>query len=103
MSLRILGQVRLGRGEMGQAEAALRHSLQILGELNSDYEAARTKLSLARLGVERHLAEPAERRQTLAAETAAWLEQARHTFEKLGAAADLAEAHALQTRLERGR
>ena len=52
LSCRMLGRVHMARGEDEPAEAALRQSLQILGDLDSKYEVAKTKLSLVRLAVE---------------------------------------------------
>jgi len=85
MSRRMLGQVHLARNEWELARAALRHSLQILDGLN-EYEAAKTKLSLARAMIETGLTTD---------EARAYLAQAIQTFEKLGAQADLAEAQTL--------
>lgn len=84
VSRRVLGQVHLARGERELAAAALRQSLQILTDLHSEYEAAKAMLSLARLTLEDDL--PAARAQ---------LEQVIHTFERLGAQADLDAARAL--------
>jgi len=80
MSRRMLGQVHLARNEWELAGAALRHSLQILDGLN-EYEAAKTKLSLASLKMETG---------PTTDEARAYLAQAINTFEKLGAKADLA-------------
>jgi tetratricopeptide (TPR) repeat protein len=85
MSRRMLGQVHLARNEWELAGAALRHSLQILDGLN-EYEAAKTKLSLASLKMET---------SPTTDEARAYLAQAINTFEKLGAKADLTEAQAL--------
>ncbi|MEE8384922.1 MAG: tetratricopeptide repeat protein, partial [Dehalococcoidia bacterium] len=90
MSRRVLGQVHLARDERGLAGTAWRQSLQILSDLDSEYEAAKTMLSLARLTLED---DPVE--------VQAQLEQVVQTFEKLGAQADLAEALALAEQLER--
>jgi len=79
-----LGQVFMARGEREPAGDVLQQSLQILTELHNEYEAARTILSLARLGA-----------GDGAALDQAQLEQAIETFEKLGAKADLSEALAI--------
>jgi tetratricopeptide (TPR) repeat protein len=84
MSCRMLGLIHLERGEIGPAEVALRKSLKTLTDLDSEYEAARTKLALARL-----------LQKSSPLEAQPYLAEARATFEKLGAQADLAEAHAL--------
>jgi tetratricopeptide (TPR) repeat protein len=87
MSRRVLGQIHLARGEWGPAEAALRQSLRALKRLNSEYEAAKTELSLARLAMETGSISMHEAQDHLA--------QAIETFERLGAQADLAEAQSL--------
>lgn len=84
MSARMLGRVQLARGAHQSAEEALRHSLAILNELNSEYEIARTRLDLARL----------LRQKDPTGAMSHW-RSATQTFEKLGAAADLAEARNL--------
>jgi len=90
MSRHMLGRVHVARTEWELAEAALRQSLHILDGLN-EYEAAKTKLSLARLMTKTGSTETDEARTLLA--------QAITTFEKLGAQADLAEAQALDMEL----
>lgn len=86
MTARMLGRVQRARGETQPAEKTLRHSLAVLDELDSEYEIARTRLELARLLWQSN---PAEARSH-------W-QSATQTFEKLGAAADLAEARTLST------
>jgi tetratricopeptide (TPR) repeat protein len=90
MSCRMLGQVHLARGEWEPAKAALHQSLQILSDLNSEYEAAKTMLSLARL---------ARESGSISDEAREYLMQAIKTFEKLGAQADLVEAQGLEQEL----
>ncbi|MEE8390984.1 MAG: hypothetical protein V3S14_09350 [Anaerolineae bacterium] len=87
----MLGQVHLARGEREPAEATLHQSLQILSDLNSEYEAAKTKLSLVRLAMETDVAVTEEGRE--------YLTQAIKVFEKLGVQADLAAARELERRL----
>jgi hypothetical protein len=76
ISLRVLGRIELGRGEPQKAKAALARSLELLEELRSEYEAARTKAALAELTTE----EPARTR---------YLQEAMAAFRRLGARADL--------------
>jgi tetratricopeptide (TPR) repeat protein len=82
MSCRMLGRVHMARDEWEPAEVVLRQSLEILGDLNSEYEIAKTRLCLARLALETGATEEGQ----------AHLAQAIQTFEKLGAQADLAAA-----------
>jgi tetratricopeptide (TPR) repeat protein len=89
MSRRMLGQVRLARGERELADAALRQSLQILADLNSEYEVAKTRLMLARL---------AAGTDSISEEARSYLAQAIDTFERLGAQADLSAARELEER-----
>jgi predicted ATPase/class 3 adenylate cyclase len=89
MSYRILGRVYMARQEWEQAKVALHQSLQILDELNSEYEAAKTIVPLVRLALENgSMAADRER-----------LAQAIQIFEKLGAKADLSQARALAAQL----
>jgi predicted ATPase len=88
MSFHIFGEVHLARSEYGEAETALMRSLDILSELRSDYEAARTKLSIARLALKMGSSLDRDR-----------LEEAIGTFEKLGAQADLEEALRLKEQI----
>ena len=91
LSCRMLGRVHLARQENEPAEAALRQSLQIFGDLDSKYEIARTKLSLARMAVETDEISTDEARMHLT--------QAIETFAELGARADLAAARSLEQQL----
>ena len=93
MSCRILGQVHLARGEWEPAEAALHQSLEILSDLKSEYEAAKTELSLVHLAMETDWAS-----DTLD-EARAYLARAIQIFERLGAQVDLTEARDLERRL----
>ncbi len=88
LSYRVLGQVHVARGKTAPAETALRQSLQILTELNSEFEVAKTVVSLAGLASNGG-----------SAPGRAQLAQAIHTFERLGADADLARARAVEARL----
>lgn len=85
MTRRILGQLYVQQANFEASDAALSKSLEILQALNSEYEIAKTALSLATLyqGVN----------QTQANQH---LQQAMATFKRLGAEADLTEALALQ-------
>jgi hypothetical protein len=85
----MLGQVHLARGRWELAEAALRQSLQILTDLNSEYEVARTRLVIARLAAET---------ASISEEARSYLAQAIQTFERLGAQADLSAARELEGR-----
>jgi len=89
MSYRILGQVHLARSESELAETALNQSLQILSDLNNEYQAAKTVIPLTKLALENG-SKKADRDQ---------LAQAIKTFEQLGAKADLAQAKALMEQL----
>jgi tetratricopeptide (TPR) repeat protein len=86
ISYRILGEILWARGEPEEAESALLQSLHILTELESEYEAAKTRLSLARLWSIRNAASVQE-----------YLHLAINSFQKMGAKADLARAEALLT------
>jgi tetratricopeptide (TPR) repeat protein len=86
MSFRVLGEVEMARGDRDAAEDALLRSLRILNELNSEYEEAKTKLSLARLGL---LSKNDESYAT-------YLAEAIEAFDKLGAKADLKVARGLE-------
>ena len=89
MSYRTLGEVHLNRNDYDEADTALRKSLQILTDLNSEYEAAKTMLLLIRLQLDMDL--EVDREQ---------LENAIQTFEKLGAQANLEEANTLAELLD---
>lgn len=86
MTLRLLGQIRMQQGDHDQAEKAFLESLATFQDLQSEYEAAKTKLSLIRLA---HETETPVDQETLA-ETVA-------TFKRLGARADLARARELNS------
>ncbi len=90
MTLRVLGQVRLARCDLAAAREALLASQQVLDELESEYEAAKTALSLARLALEQGA------RETVSA----YLDRSEQTFRKLGAEADLAQAVELRALAE---
>ncbi len=90
LSYRTLGQIYLARGENELAQTALRQSLQILSDLNSEFEAAKTTLALLTLAL---ASDPA----TL---DRAQLRQAVQIFQKLGARADLARAQAVERQLQ---
>ncbi len=84
---------RIDRAEGSAADPRLdriRQSLQILGDLNSEYQTAKTKLSLACLTLETASFSDQDRE---------YLAQAIQTFEKLGARADLAKARELEQQL----
>ena len=85
ISMRVLGDIKLAQGEQQVAGQVLNRSLEILNELNSDYEAARTVLSITRLAMQK--GEDADQEQ---------FEKAIGTFQKLEAQVDLAEALLLQ-------
>ena len=88
MSLRVLGEIQQDRGEFKAADGALNLSLEILTGLNSDYQAAKTMLSMACLATGK--GSQVDREQ---------LDQAIQTFEKLDAKADLARASQLEKEL----
>jgi tetratricopeptide (TPR) repeat protein len=94
LSCRTLGQVHLARGEWEPAEAALYQSLQILTDLGSEYEIAKTQLLLIRLAVES--GSVADRED----EMRDYLAQAVQTFERLDAQVDLTEARDLERQLQ---
>ena len=85
VSHRVVGEAYLAAGELRSAEATLRHSLQMLNNLHSDYQLARTKLLLARL--------VAQTGST--GEAHALLSEAIATFEALNARPALEEARQL--------
>jgi class 3 adenylate cyclase/tetratricopeptide (TPR) repeat protein len=89
ISLRILGEVYQARREFEEAEMSLEHSLRILTDLNSEYEAAKTMLSLAYLAFDRE--QMSDRTQ---------FDQAIEILEKLGAKADLERAENLKKQLD---
>jgi hypothetical protein len=93
MSQRVLGQIHLAGQAWAAAATALSHSLEILTDLDSEYEAAKTRYLLALL--DHTQPEP----DKIAPVSPSPLDQAIATFEKLGAQADLAEALAFKARL----
>jgi phosphoribosyl 1,2-cyclic phosphodiesterase/tetratricopeptide (TPR) repeat protein/anti-anti-sigma regulatory factor/tRNA A-37 threonylcarbamoyl transferase component Bud32 len=95
LSCRTLGQVHMARGEWEPAEAALYQSLQILKDLGSGYEIAKTQLFLVRLMVERDSDSDVED------DVRDYLAQALQTFESLGAEVDLNAARDLERQLHR--
>ena len=88
ISLRILGEVYKARKEFEDAEIALKHSLRILTDLNSEYEAAKTMLSIAYLAFERE--EMVDRQQ---------LDQAIEILKMIGAKIDVGRAEELKKQL----
>jgi class 3 adenylate cyclase/predicted ATPase len=84
LSLRILGEIQMQRNELEDAEITANQSLEILEELNSDYEAAKSVVTLAAIAISR---ETTFDRPALA--------RALDTFQKLGAKADAEEASKL--------
>jgi class 3 adenylate cyclase/predicted ATPase len=89
MSYRVLGEIEHASGDHEAAEQALLKSLQILEGLNSEYQEAKTKHALARLGI---IA------TKLASDYTDELRAAIKTFENLGAKADLKMAQGLLKR-----
>jgi tetratricopeptide (TPR) repeat protein len=89
MSYRTLGEVHLGRNALTEAVSALHRSLQVLTELNSEFEAAKTILLLINLQLDMDL--EVDRSQ---------LENAIITFEKCGAQADLEKARKLTEQID---
>jgi tetratricopeptide (TPR) repeat protein len=87
-SFYVLGEIHLERYDYEEAESALVRSLDILSNLRSDYEVARTKTSLARLALKTGRDVDLDR-----------LEEAIGTFERLGAQADLEEALQLKKQI----
>jgi anti-anti-sigma factor len=89
ISRRVLGKVYLSRGEYELAKVGLCRSLEILGGLKSEYEIAKTKVSLARLSAKADDVSLLDLNES----AQSYLSQATETFERLGAEIDLAEAH----------
>jgi phosphoribosyl 1,2-cyclic phosphodiesterase/tetratricopeptide (TPR) repeat protein len=89
-SYRTLGRVHQAQDDPESAQVALRRSLKILSELDSEYETAITSMVLATLALE----------SNPAAVDRAQLEQAIRTFEKLGAQVHLAKARRLVQRYD---
>ena len=90
ISQRILGEVHLTRGEPDAAKKALLKSLEILKGLGTKYEIAKTKVTLARLAMERNSTK----------EVQTHLAQAKKVFIKLKAQADLADVQTLEKQLK---
>ncbi len=88
VAYRVLGKIHLAQNELELAEVALGQSLQLVTNLASLYEIARTKLALVNLNIRLNRADPD-----------GYLPQIIETFEKLGAAPDLSEALALKQKL----
>ncbi len=84
MSLRTLGEIHRLRGETARAEAVLRRGLSVLTEVDSQFEAAKTQLSLARLLAHDRCTEARD-----------YLLLAVAVFERLGARADRDQARLL--------
>jgi class 3 adenylate cyclase/tetratricopeptide (TPR) repeat protein len=84
LSLRVLGEILLERGDTQAASEKLQEALSILKELGSDYEAAKTSLVIARVALK-------ERKKV----DLVSLQQAAEVFEDLGAKADLSQAISL--------
>jgi predicted ATPase/Tfp pilus assembly protein PilF len=87
-SLRVLGEIHLDQGNYDQAKESLQEARSILEELESDYEAAKTVLLMARLAFARR--EKFDRKQ---------LEQAYLIFEELEAKAESQETQSLLNKL----
>ena len=90
MTYRILGRAQIAQGDREAAEASLQKSLQLLLELDSEFEAAKTRHHLAQL---RASERPEESREELL--------KAIETFRKLDAKADLRRSEALMEKLGR--
>jgi tetratricopeptide (TPR) repeat protein len=90
-SRRVLGQICLAINNQQLAKLALYQSLQILSNLNSKYEIAKTRLPLAHLMLEAGALDEAHTHLTRAIEI----------FKKLDAQVNLAEARNLELRLYR--
>ena len=84
---RVLGQIRLARQDLAQAEQELHTSLHIFEEMNSLYETGKSLFQLARLYQAR--GDSAHMQDRLA--------QSVSIFESLGARLDLARARELQS------
>lgn len=84
ISYRVLGEIFRARGNISEAEAAFHQSLQILTEVESEHEAAKTRLSMAHLWLQKDVAVASR-----------LLQEARQSFQKMGANADLKEVDRL--------
>ncbi|MFQ5578967.1 MAG: tetratricopeptide repeat protein, partial [Anaerolineae bacterium] len=89
VSRRAQGEIYRALGNPDAAAAALRHSLQILSDLDNPYQVAKTRLALARLALE----------SGAPADADPLLTQAIETFKTLEAHFDLAEAQKLTRQL----
>jgi class 3 adenylate cyclase/tetratricopeptide (TPR) repeat protein len=88
-TLRVLGEIALARRQPAEAREYLDQSLIVLDEVGDEYEAARTRLSLARCyGSQQYRAEA----RTMLARSLA-------VFQRLEAALDLAEAREVERTL----
>lgn len=88
ISYRILGEIYRSQNLFSDSKTALGQGLDILMELESEYEAAKTRLSLAKLWSAED-----------AATARKFVLEAQQSFQKLGAKADLAEAENLLSML----
>ena len=89
-SLRVLGEIAGAQDNIGQAERYIGESLAILEEVGDEYEAARSRLALAKVYHSQGKSE-----QTLTV-----LDQCIAVFERLQAALDLTKAHQLRAKVE---
>ncbi|NUM47509.1 MAG: tetratricopeptide repeat protein [Anaerolineales bacterium] len=88
MSYRVLGEIYQARGDSVSANTALLQSLDILIEMESEYEAAKTRLRLAQLWASQDVSK-----------TQDLLQEVLNSFQKLGAKAELKEIEELYARL----
>jgi class 3 adenylate cyclase/tetratricopeptide (TPR) repeat protein len=84
MSFRVMGEIHLSFGDYEAAEITLMRSYRILNDLESEYEAAKSTVDLAKLALRKK--EEIDRSQ---------LHQAEQIFQRLGAEADLKIANEL--------
>jgi tetratricopeptide (TPR) repeat protein len=84
LSLRTLGKTQMECGEIAAARKSLLRSLEILRELKSEYEAAKTVLSLIQLSIKSEFDFNLED-----------FRNAKRTFKSIGAKADLEQASKL--------
>jgi tetratricopeptide (TPR) repeat protein len=89
--LRVLGEIALARRDLAQAEAYLLESLAVLDEVGHEYEAARSRLSLAEVYLAQRRAEAG----------LAEIERCAPVFQRLDAALDLAATRELREKLTR--
>jgi len=78
MSFRVMGEIHMSSGDYEAAENNLMKSYRILDDLESEYEAAKSTVDLAKLALRKK--EEIDRSQ---------LNQAKQVFQRLGAKADL--------------